>query len=108
MRSDSDCGSRERYKNKRATKGVLLISNLVDVTNITDELHFQSLEIIGDIMDQYTEAVLSLFVKFSRERQKKSSSLDFTYLEKKIKKIWKTEKLREKNVEIMGGGKALR
>ena len=46
--------------------------------------------------------VLSLFVKFSQEA-KKSSPLGFTYLEKKNRKIWKIEKLREKNVEIMGG-----
>ena len=47
--------------------------------------------------------VLSLFVKFSR-RSKKTSSFNFTHLfVKKNRKIWKIEKLREKNVEKMAG-----
>ena len=54
-------------------------------------------------MYQYTEAFCH-YNNSSREilQKQKSSTLNFTYLREKIRKIWKIEKLREKNVEIVG------
>ena len=49
--------------------------------------------------------VLSLFVKFSKT--KKIGKVKFHIFGGKIRKIWQNEKLREKDMEIMGG-KALR
>ena len=43
---------------------------------------------------------VTIFVKLSR-KAKQSSSLYFTNLKKKNRKIWKIEKLRKKKVEIM-------
>ena len=44
--------------------------------------------------------VLSLFVKFSRSKEIKF--VKFHTFGKKTSKIWKIEKLREKNVEKLG------
>ena len=65
--------------------------------------NFQSLEIIGGYVSIYV-GVLSLFVKFSRSQ--KTSSFKLYVVGKKPRKIWKIEKLREKNVEIMGKKKS--
>ena len=51
-------------------------------------------------MYQYTEVFMSLFVKFSRKKQKITFVI-FMYVKKKNRKTWNIEKLREKNVEIM-------
>ena len=50
----------------------------------------------------------SVTIREIPQKQKKSSSLNFTYLEKKNRKIRRTEKLREKNVEIMGENSPIR
>ena len=54
------------------------------------------MKIIGDMYG----SVLSLSVKFSRS--KKIKFVKFHVYGKKIRKIWKIEKMRGKNVEIMG------
>ena len=59
--------------------------------------NFQSLEIIRN-MYQYTEAFCHY--SWNSSQEKKSCHLNFTYLEKN-RKIWKIEKSREKNVEII-------
>ena len=54
----------------------------------------------GDIYQARYGGVLSLFVKFSTRKKNKFVELHI-FGRKKIRKIWKIEKLRENNVEIM-------
>ena len=61
--------------------------------------NFQTLEIIGG-MYQYTKAFCHY--SWNSPEAKKSCSLNFTYLETKIRKIWKLKKFREKIVDIYG------
>ena len=52
--------------------------------------------------------VLSRFVKFSKKKSKKIKFVKFhTFIWKKNQENWKNEKLREQNIENLGG-KALR
>ena len=63
--------------------------------------NFQSWEIIGD-MYQYTEGVLSLFLRLSRSKNNKFAKFHVLWNEKNEEKMTKNEKLRETNVEIYG------
>ena len=65
---------------------------------------FRSSEIIGDNMYQYTEEFCEILQKKQKNQVRQVSRI----IRKTRIKIWKIEKSREKNVDIIYGEKALR